>query len=56
MILIMITKEYKNSIDSYAVTRRENCHTEVDKLVFDLAMKWGEATIDNIKGFKLGGK
>ncbi len=54
MKLILIIKEYENSTDSYAVTRRENCHNETDKIVFDLALKWGEARVENVSGYRMG--
>jgi len=41
-IVVVITNFSEAGTHSYAVTDRDNCHDEIDRMVFDLVIEHGE--------------
>ena len=41
-IVVVITNFDADGTHSYAVTNRENCKDEIDRMVFDLVIEYGE--------------
>ena len=53
-IVVMITNFSETGTHSYAVTDRDNCHDEIDRMVFDLVIKHGdEIKIGQVLGYIL---
>ena len=53
-IVVIITNFGATETNSYAVTCRENCKDEVDKMVFDLVIEHGdEIKIGQVVGYIL---
>ena len=53
-IVVIITNFDATETNSYAVTSRENCKDEVDKMVFDLVIEHGdEIKIGQVVGYIL---
>jgi|SaaInlV_130m_DNA_2_1039683.scaffolds.fasta_scaffold42813_1 hypothetical protein len=53
-IVVMITNFGETCTHSYAVTSRENCKDEIDRMVFDLVIKHGdEIKIGQVLGYIL---
>ena len=51
-IVVIITNFGATETNSYAVTCRENCKDEVDKMVFDLVIEHGdEIKIGQVVGY-----
>lgn len=53
-IVVLITNFDTTGTHSYAVTSRENCKDEIDKMVFDLVIEHGdEIKIGQVVGYIL---
>ena len=53
-IVVMITNFDATGTHSYAVSSRENCKDEIDKMVFDLVIEHGdEVKIGQVLGYIL---
>tara|TARA_R110001592_G_scaffold72890_10_gene222781 strand:- start:79 stop:252 length:174 start_codon:yes stop_codon:yes gene_type:complete len=53
-IVVVITNFNITGTHSYAVTDRDNCHDEIDRMVFDLVIQFGdEVKMGQVVGYIL---